>query len=864
MSSSNSDSDSVFFYVLKKSKVNKKTKKNKNEKNKKKQDIPKDKKSKKENKTEKDLKILNKKHEREEEIDEEEVERAKETFIETKKFLEEEIINDIIKYLKDDDISNIKPLSYMNAYTKIYQISNDNEEYIIPLLKEYYNKVIKDFIKYSYYMIKSDNISIIDSFIIYTKKINFIIYWMSRIFSYINKNPRLCIDSITEYKKSFFNKIENKIYNEVNKLIKEDRDGNIEHRPKIKMILKIIDDLDLGNINIIKENNQIIWINEDSELTKDKTQDKTKNKIKKESYKDKWFNGYFKNETIKYAEVKAKIDIHNLSAAEYISSELKYLNEESVRQIEYINPIFYQIINNINYKYFIEENTKELIKKDTGIDFMFNNKQYEQLKNAYNLIFYYQDIIDNNKDNDNDNKDNVNNYKKENNNESKNLISLSFKNYILKRTSQILDNKEIIKDVKRFIPELINLNKEINNLIFNCFNNHHIFLNTKNKAFIIFMSKEIYGIHLSNYIDFCMKIGFKGKSDEEVNKSLDDIIQLFLYLTSLINFQIDSDKKMSYRLLKNSSLSINWEKSLISKLKQEKGVGFVVKKNKMIEDLEDNKKELLIYKETKSKGLPNGIKFNPTVISENAWEISNSYILKIKTPKFLNDCILDFEKFYLKKYEGRKLIWCLGLSKIEIKYLCFKNKNISISNFIKLLILLLLEEYNTLSIEKIAELLECKINVILDDIKGLIYNVNFNPKCEKDKGLISGTFDIQTKTFKPEDQIYFNKDFICPRQKIITLPMGLKKTPEQTKKENEENDIFIKKNQNIILQSTITRIMKSRIGKKTPHTWLINEVVKQVDFFRAQPQQIKENIEKLIEKGIITRAKDNSCYDYCA
>ena len=857
MNFSNSDSDSDSDYVLEKSKANKKTKKNKKEKNKKKQDTPKDKKENKkenkENKTEKDLRILNKKHEREEEEkdeEEEEVERAKETFIETKKFLEEEIINILIKYLKDDDISNIKPSSYMNAYTKIYHISNDNEEHIIPLLKEYYNKVIKDFIKYSFKMIQSDNMNIIDSFIIYTKKINFMIYWMSRIFTYINKKPRLCIDSITEYKKSIFNKIENKIYNEVNKMIKEDRDGNIEHRPKIKMILKIIDDLDLVNIDIIKKNNQIIWIKGDSEKTKDE-------KIK-ETYKDKWFNGYFKNETIKYAELKAKIDIHNLSASEYISLELKYLDEESVRQIEYINPIFHQIINNINYKYFVEENIKELIKKDTGIDFMFNNKQYENLKNAFNLIFYYQDF-ENNKDKDDDN-----NYKKENNNEPKKLISLSFKNYILKRATQILANKEIIKDIKRFIPELINLNKEINNLILNCFDNHLIFVNSKNKAFIIFMEKEIYGIHLSNYIDFCMKIGFKGKSDEEVNKSLDDIIQIFVYLTSLINFQIDSDKKMSYRLLKNSSLSINWEKSLISKLKQEKGVGFVVKKNKMIEDLEENKKELLIYKETKSKGLPNGIKFNPTVISENAWEISNNYILKIKTPKFLSDCILDFEKFYLKKYEGRKLIWCLGLSKIEIKYLCFKNKNISISTFLQLLILLLLEEYNTLSIEKIAELLECKINIILDDIQGLIYNSNFNPKCEKDKGLISGTFDIQTKTFKPQDEICFNKDFICPRQKIITLPMGSKKTPEQTKKENEENDIIIKKNQNYVLQSSITRIMKSRIGKKTSHIWLINEVVKQVDFFRAQPQQIKENIEKLIEKDIITRAKDVSCYEYCA
>ena len=56
--------------------------------------------------------------------------------------------------------------------------------------------------------------------------------------------------------------------------------------------------------------------------------------------------------------------------------------------------------------------------------------------------------------------------------------------------------------------------------------------------------------------------------------------------------------------------------------------------------------------------------------------------------------------------------------------------------------------------------------------------------------------------------------------------------------------------------------MKSRIGQETSHIWLVNEVSKQVDLFRAQPQQIKENIEKLIEKNIIKRNTSN--YEYIA
>ena len=77
--------------------------------------------------------------------------------------------------------------------------------------------------------------------------------------------------------------------------------------------------------------------------------------------------------------------------------------------------------------------------------------------------------------------------------------------------------------------------------------------------------------------------------------------------------------------------------------------------------------------------------------------------------------------------------------------------------------------------------------------------------------------------------------------------------------------VNIIKYQNNIMQATITRIMKSQNGKKVQHTWLINEVSNQIEYFNAQPHQIKENIEKLIEKDIIKRdEKEIYCYEYLA
>ena len=46
---------------------------------------------------------------------------------------------------------------------------------------------------------------------------------------------------------------------------------------------------------------------------------------------------------------------------------------------------------------------------------------------------------------------------------------------------------------------------------------------------------------LSDYTDFCMKSGFKGKSDDEIKKILNEIIELFKLLNNKLVFQIETN-----------------------------------------------------------------------------------------------------------------------------------------------------------------------------------------------------------------------------------------------------------------------------------------------------------------------------------
>ena len=752
-----------------------------------------------------------------------------------KKELEKEMIRGILEYLKNGTEPNNNPNSYMNAYTIVQNMADMGDEECGQLF-EYHNKIITNFIELCYKNVSHEsNVQLIDSLIKNTENINILIYWMNRIFTYLDrfytkaKNKQALSKNAMEiYKNKFFVPIEKEVYKEVNKLIKDDRKCNTESRPKIKAVMKIINNLDLISPKIVRENNNITWMAEKGTETKNLR-----------DFGDNWYKETFSKETTKFAKDKANADIHSMSAPEYILSQLKYLDEENIRKNEYINPNYHNEIDQINRRYLIGENAEELAKMDTGISYMFTNKRNDELKKAYDLISLHPDSLK--------------------------VITTAFLPYIRKRGEEINQNKEISKDPKKFIPQLISLKKEMDSLVEDCFNNHPNFQDTKNKAFSTFMNKDFYAKQLSNYTDFCMKSGFKGKSEEEVENMLNEIIGLFKCLNTKLVFQIEANKKMSDRLIKGSSVSTNHEKKLISKLKQESGVNYVSKMTQMMNDLDKNKKEIDEYKSMGHRGTPNGIKFNVQVVSQSAWEINKKAMEKIEIPKFLSVCVEDFEKFYFKKHSGQKLMWCFGLSKIDIQYLCFKNKNISTSTLPQFLTLLQLERYQSLSLAKIAEILGCHINTILTDISGLVFNPTFNPQGQKEKGLILGNFDDKKKEFKETDEISFNKNFTFARQKFQTLPLILKKSAAEAKETELEEAQITKRYQDNILQATLTRIMKSRIGQKTTHVWLINEAAKQIDLFRAQPQQIKENIEKLIEKNIMKRdEKDRTCYDYIA
>ena len=766
--------------------------------------------------------------------------RPLEEFEKSKKEMENIMINSLLLYVKDGTIPKGKNSTHMTCYNTIYNFTDSG--YGDELLN-FHNSKIEEAANGCYERIKNlSGFDFIDSFIDCNNKLNSLIFSMSRIFLYISNNHlkgsedknnvrKYQEDNVSEfsmkiYKENFFNKLKNKIFSSLNEiLIRDERNGNNEFRIKLISIMKTLQCMDYYKPRIFK-------ISETSKNWQEEEKDTAKIKL---TYQDEWFK-YFESETIKYIRNKAERDIKNNSAPEYVKCELKYLDEEDERLDSYVYGGYHARIKEINYEYLIKNNAQQIVDMDTGINNMFKTKKKDELNEVYQLFSFYPECLK--------------------------LIQSSFRAYIRERLLALYNDKEFSKDPKKFVPALIDLKKEMDEIVVLCFANDNDFQDQENKEFSVLMSKDHYPKQLANYADFCMRNGFKGKSEEEIEGTLNDIISIFKNINSKLVFQSETEKKMSDRLIKGLSINMNAEKMLISKLKQENGVTYVSKMNEMISDLEKNKAEYEGYKLSKSHGAPGGIKFNIQVISQSAWDINKSNMEKIEVPLFLQNCIDDFQSFYLGRHQQTKLIWCLSLSRIEIQYLYLQNKNISTSTLPQFLALYYLEQKGNLKLETIATLLGCNVKKVIYDIRGLIFNPSFNPKGTTDKGVILSNIDEKTKEFKPSTEISINRKFSVNRQKFNTLPLPQKKTADEIKASEMEEAQIIKKYQDNILQATVTRIMKSRIGQETSHVWLVGEASKQVDLFKAQPQQIKENIEKLIEKNIIKRK--GASYEYIA
>ena len=425
---------------------------------------------------------------------------------------------------------------------------------------------------------------------------------------------------------------------------------------------------------------------------------------------------------------------------------------------------------------------------------------------------------------------------------------------------KIFEKKGIIIDKDKCIP--IEIKNEIEKFFLEFWDDKRILTKFQpyiNEGLKILLNNKESSLQLANYINYCLIENFRRKSKEKINEEFELIISDLKLLIDRYIFKEIIVKQMNERVIRDISLSLEDEKMFVLKLNEEMNNNniYIIKMKAMINEIEQSKNRSSLFNGLNINYTPNNIKFNVIVLTGHIWDI-NIYQRRIKLPILFPKVIKLYEKLYKEKYKY-KLNWLHDLSSLEIKYLSFKKIDyISKSSYIQYLILLQIEKYKKLSLKKISQLLGVKIDLIINEISGLIFNPSFNPNNKKDKGLLLGNFDEKSQSFKETDEFWFNFNFYCTYSRFNTIPLNIK-TENQIKEEEKNN---IENHEKYVIQSTLARIMKLNKGKKVAHNYLINEVLKKIDFF-PQNSQIKDNIEKLIKQNIIKRSfNDKSCYEY--
>ncbi|CAK7564742.1 MAG: Serine/threonine-protein kinase tel1 [Sporothrix epigloea] len=349
-----------------------------------------------------------------------------------------------------------------------------------------------------------------------------------------------------------------------------------------------------------------------------------------------------------------------------------------------------------------------------------------------------------------------------------------------------------------------------------------------------------------------------GDEDAELDRQLDQGLELFRFIEGKDVFEAFYKKDLARRLLMGRSASQDTERNMLSKLKTECGSSLTHNLEQMFRDQELSRDEMAAYRQwlqgrggdhSSSSSSNNAVDLQVSVLSAAAWPSYPDTALNLP-PAVLAQVNL-FDKYYKTKHTGRRLTWTHTLGHCLVKARFNRGvKELMVSSFQAAVLLLFnqveddTESKGVLSYAQIGQataLAGADLDRTLQSLAcGKVRVLTKHPK-GRDVG-VNDTFTV-------------NKAFTDPKFRIKINQIQLK----ETKEENAATYERVSADRQFETQAAIVRIMKSR--KSLAHAQLVAEVISQTKSRGAlDPVDIKQNIEKLIEKDYLEREDGKYVY----
>ncbi|XP_022348158.1 cullin-4B-like [Enhydra lutris kenyoni] len=417
--------------------------------------------------------------------------------------------------------------------------------------------------------------------------------------------------------------------------------------------------------------------------------------------------------------------------------------------------------------------------------------------------------------------------------------------YIKKFGNGIMTNP--VKD-KTMVQELLDFKDKIDFIIETSFLKNEKFIVAMKDAFETFINKrpnkpaEL----LAKYVDSKLRAGNKEATDEELEELLDKVIILFRFINGKDVFEAFYKKDLAKRLLLGKSASVDAEKSMLSKLKQECGTAFTNKLQGMFKDMELSKDIMIQLKQyMQNQNIPGNIELTVNILTTSFWP---AYIPKeIQLPPEMEKLQENFKNFYLSKHSGRKLQWQSTLGHCVLKAEFKKGKKELQVTLFQALVLLMFNEGDQFSLEEI------KVATGLEDRE--LRRTLQSLACGRARVLIKNP---KGKDVEDGDKFFCNEDFKHKLFKIKINQIQMKETVE----EHAITTQRVFQDRQYQIDAAIVRIMKIR--KTLSHSVLLSELYNQLKF-TLKPSDLKKRIESLIDRDYMERDKENpNQYKYIA
>mmetsp|Transcript_14790 Transcript_14790/g.20982 ORF Transcript_14790/g.20982 Transcript_14790/m.20982 type:complete len:773 (-) Transcript_14790:2160-4478(-) len=623
--------------------------------------------------------------------------------------------------------------------------------------------------------------------------------WLKKFFTYLDRFyvkhhslPTLSQAGLKHFKSHIYDEIKENTTASILSLINEEREGNIIEKTLVKSVVELYESMGMGSLDA---------------YTSD-------------------FEKQLLDSTREYYAKKREEWIASDSTPDYLIKAERALIDERNRVVDYLNPASESKIRHVCEEEILEEVETVLLEKEgSGCRVLLANDKSEDLRRMFNLFSRLENGL----------------------NPMANIVESFITSMgtecINKRQARLDGGEKDKNDDPKFVKSLLALHEKYLGVIKSDFSGHPLFQKALKNAFEEIVNSNVGQFTnaelMSTFCDRVLKNGGEKMSDDEVEQSLDKIVQLFSYLTDKDLFAEIYRNQLAKRLLNQRSASDDAEKVMIAKLKMQCGTHFTSKMEGMLGDLavgSDQRSEF----EAKMKNYDTKLDFSVQVLTTGFWPSYKSP--EVTLAPEMSKCMGVFKEWHDNKHQKRKLTWMFSLGNATVRAVCAKK---SIDLLVTTLQAVALNAFNggkSMSFSELAELLNLEEAVL----KPLMHSLS----CGKYKVITKSPASNKINT---SDKFVANAKFSCNMRKV-RIPMASLDASHNNKRVEEDRTIAI--------EAAIVRIMKAR--KTLQHQQLIAEVLAQLAFFKPNPRVIKKRIEALIDREYLERSADNNnMYNVC-